>query len=170
MPELHEMTFDESQPVQTIEELESRFLSPSVVATTALGIGHPLFTKRRFDYCIVDEASQIALPACLGPLRYAETFVLVGDHKQLPPLARSQAAKLAGYEESLFKRLCEAHPQAVASLTHQYRMNSEIMCLSNNLVYEGQLKCGSEEVANRRLEISVTASLDGSWLPKLFAG
>lgn len=47
-----------------------------------------LFSRRRFDYCIVDEASQITLPTCLGPLRYAEKFVLVGDHFQLPPLVR----------------------------------------------------------------------------------
>lgn len=46
----------------------------------------PLFIRRRFDYCIVDEASQITLPTCLGPLRFADTFVLVGDHFQLPPI------------------------------------------------------------------------------------
>ena len=34
----------------------------------------------------MDEASQITLPTCLGPLRFADTFVLVGDHYQLPPL------------------------------------------------------------------------------------
>jgi len=36
-------------------------------------------------------------------------------------------------EESLFKRLCEAHPAAVASLTVQYRMNSDIMQLANKV-------------------------------------
>lgn len=49
----------------------------------------PLFSRRQFDYCIVDEASQITLPTCLGPLRYADKFILVGDHFQLPPLVRS---------------------------------------------------------------------------------
>jgi len=34
----------------------------------------------------VDEASQITLPITIGPLKYATTFVLVGDHYQLPPL------------------------------------------------------------------------------------
>ena len=46
----------------------------------------PIFAKRHFDVCIVDEASQVTLPTCLGPLRFADTFVLVGDHNQLPPL------------------------------------------------------------------------------------
>ncbi len=45
-----------------------------------------LFSRRKFDYCIVDEASQITLPTCVGPLRFADKFVLVGDHFQLPPL------------------------------------------------------------------------------------
>ena len=51
--------------------------------------------RRSFDVCIVDEASQITLPASLGPLRYANRFVLVGDHYQLPPLVQSQLARSA---------------------------------------------------------------------------
>lgn len=47
-----------------------------------------MFIRRTFDYCIVDEASQVTLPACIGPLRFADKFVLVGDHNQLPPLVR----------------------------------------------------------------------------------
>ena len=53
------------------------------------------YVRRSFDVCIVDEASQITLPASLGPLRYASMFVLVGDHYQLPPLVQSQQARLA---------------------------------------------------------------------------
>jgi DNA replication ATP-dependent helicase Dna2 len=49
-----------------------------------------MFRRRQFDYCIVDEASQLTLPVCLGPLRYAKVFVLVGDHYQLPPLVRKE--------------------------------------------------------------------------------
>ena len=38
-------------------------------------------------------------------------FSLVGDHYQLPPLVTSRAAEEGGLGVSLFKRLCEAHPQ-----------------------------------------------------------
>jgi len=112
-----------------------------------------LFSRRKFDYCIVDEASQITLPTCLGPLRFADKFVLVGDHYQLPPLVRSRAAKKAGLEVSLFRLLSEKHIDCVVDLTQQYRMNEDIMHLSNELIYEGKLVCGSEEVAKRCLEI-----------------
>ena len=112
-----------------------------------------LFSRRKFDYCIVDEASQITLPTCLGPLRFAEKFVLVGDHYQLPPLVRSRAAKKAGLDVSLFRLLSEKHADCVVDLTQQYRMNEDIMHLSNELTYEGKLVCGSEEVAKRCLKI-----------------
>ena len=36
----------------------------------------------------------------------------VGDHHQLPPLVQDAAAAEGGLADSLFKRLCEAHPQA----------------------------------------------------------
>ena len=36
-------------------------------------------------------------------------------------------------------------------LTHQYRMNEDIMLLSNRLIYGDRLKCGNEEVARRTL-------------------
>lgn len=64
-----------------------------VVGTTCMGIKHPIFTRRRFDFCIVDEASQISQPICLGPLFYAKRFVLVGDHQQLPPIVQNQEAR-----------------------------------------------------------------------------
>lgn len=54
----------------------------------------------------------MVLPAALGPLLKARSFVLVGDHNQLPPLVTSKEAEAGGLGESLFKRLSEAHPQA----------------------------------------------------------
>lgn len=151
--------------VKTTKELQSisfSFLildlldSRPVVATTCLGITHPVLSNRHFDYCVVDEAAQITQPVCWGPLRFADVFVLVGDHNQvwmmdiiypkLPPLIRNEEAKLQGMEESLFKTLSDKFSQAVVSLEFQYRMNEDIMLLSNTLVYNFRLRCGTEEV------------------------
>lgn len=124
-----------------------------MIGTTCLGIKHAVFSRRRFDVCFVDEASQIQEVACLGPMRTARVFVLVGDHHQLPPLVRSPASIAGGMGVSLFKRLSDAHPHAVATLALQYRMNEEVQAVCNTLVYDGALRCGDASVAESRLAL-----------------
>jgi hypothetical protein len=85
----------------------------------------------------------MVLPAALGPLLCARTFVLVGDHNQLPPLVTCKEAEASGLAESLFKRLSEAHPSAVVTLPVQYRMAADIMALPNALIYNDALRCGT---------------------------
>lgn len=141
------------QKSTNVEDLAAMLSAPNVIATTCLSTGHAIFAQRKFDYCIVDEASQITLPSCLGPLRFADRFILVGDHHQLPPLVRNHRAKEGGLDVSLFKRLGDVHPEAVVYLTRQYRMNESIMQISNHLFYHGQLKCGNERVAKQVLAL-----------------
>jgi len=79
----------------------------SVVAGTCLGVaGSAVFARRTFDVCIVDEASQVSLPAVLNPLFHCHRFVLVGDDKQLPPVVQSPQARFAvSFIYKCFKRL-----------------------------------------------------------------
>ncbi|KAJ2316408.1 DNA replication endonuclease-helicase Dna2 [Coemansia sp. RSA 2704] len=149
----------------SVGDVERFYARAQVVATTCLGVTHALFSKRRFDFCIVDEASQITLPVCLGPLLEARRFVLVGDHHQLPPLVRNAAARDAGLGASLFKRLCDAHPAAVVRLEFQYRMNAAIQRLANCLIYDGHLRCASLLVARRRIAYSVPPAAAVARLP-----
>ncbi|KAI5300198.1 Tripartite DNA replication factor [Ascosphaera atra] len=142
-----------SVPKKTIEELRDCYENSQIVATTCLGVNHSIFNNRVFDYCIVDEASQITLPVCLGPIRMAQTFILVGDHYQLPPLVQNKEAQEGGLDISLFKLLCDQQPKSVVYLEHQYRMCKEIMLLSNQLIYSNHLKCGTPGVAAKTLEI-----------------
>ena len=152
-PEVQQFADLASVPKKTIEELQVSYEQSKVVATTCLGINHPIFNERVFDYCIVDEASQITLPVCLGPIRMARTFILVGDHYQLPPLVQNKEAQEGGLDVSLFKLLSDTQPSSVVNLEHQYRMCEEIMLLSNTLIYSGRLKCGTPEVASRCLKV-----------------
>lgn len=151
----------------TFEKFKEQVEKPSVVATTCLNIHDTLLSLRSkdFDYVILDEASQLSLPICVGPLKFAERFVLVGDHYQLPPLVKNDAARVGGLDLSLFKMLCEKHPDSVVELTHQYRMCEDIMTLSNYLIYDGKLKCVSEEVRDQKLEIPHMAELDTMHVP-----
>jgi DNA replication ATP-dependent helicase Dna2 len=84
---------------------------------------------------------------------------------------------------SLFRRLSDAHPHAVVDLTDQYRMNEDIMLLSNKLIYGDRLRCGSEDVARRGLTLPNRKALgglhraqrtrcrvaEGCWIEKLLA-
>ncbi|KXX75824.1 DNA replication ATP-dependent helicase/nuclease DNA2 [Madurella mycetomatis] len=141
------------QPMRSFDEIRRAWHETPIVATTCLGINHPIFNERTFDYCIVDEASQITLPICLGPIRMARTFVLVGDHNQLPPLVQNEEARLGGLDVSLFKLLSDTHPQSVVNLEHQYRMSEDIMTLSSTLIYNGRLKCGTEALRFTELHV-----------------
>lgn len=146
-------------PMSTFDEIKDAWHNTPVVATTCLGINHTVFQERSFDYCIVDEASQITLPICAGPIRMARTFVLVGDHNQLPPVVKNEHARTGGLDVSLFKLLSDSHPDSVVNLAHQYRMCEDIMTLSNTLIYNGQLQCGTEALKTRKLHIPNMTSL-----------
>ncbi|XP_017953827.2 DNA replication ATP-dependent helicase/nuclease DNA2 [Drosophila navojoa] len=140
---------------ETVEQLTSAFQKPSIVGVTCLGAGHALFQHRQFDYCIVDEATQVLQPAVLRALSHSSRFLLVGDPEQLPPLVRSREARLRGADESLFQRLdCE---EATAVLTLQYRMNRSITRLANHLTYGQALQCASEQVENAKLQLQPLA-------------
>lgn len=131
----------------------------AVVAATCLGVNHLLLQSRSFDYCIVDETSQATFPVILGPMRLASIGVFIGDLYQLPPIVKSPQAVAAGLqEETIFKMLAAAHPSA--KLRIQYRMNENIMKLSNNLIYQGMLRCGNENVAKRKFEFSDSQYMD----------
>ena len=92
-------------------DLSSLARRSRIVATTCLSCRHALLSRRTFDVALVDEASQVSLPAVLGPLTLARSFLLVGDHYQLPPLVTSRQAAQSGLGTSLFRRLSEAAPQ-----------------------------------------------------------
>jgi len=145
----------------TTAELAALLSDKLVVATTSLSLGHVLLQKLKFDVCIIDEAGQVTEPVCIGPMRCAERFVLVGDHYQLPPLVTEERAADLGLGVSLFSRLCEAHPHAVSRLRLQYRMSADIMTISNELIYSGQLRCGSQAVANATLNLPRLARARG---------
>ncbi|KAK1304282.1 hypothetical protein QJS10_CPB11g00184 [Acorus calamus] len=71
-----------------VQDIKQRMETVKVIGVTCLGIYHPLLSNKKFDICIMDEAGQTTLPVSLGPLMLASTFVLVGDHYQLPPLVQ----------------------------------------------------------------------------------
>lgn len=107
-----------------------------------------------FDVVIIDEVSKCTPPELLIPALKARKLVLVGDHKQLPPLLdnntldevaeqlSSTTQELSYLRESLFShRFEEANYSIKKMLNIQYRMHPNIMDAINQF-YNGNLKCG----------------------------
>ncbi|KAI5191025.1 DNA replication ATP-dependent helicase/nuclease Dna2 [Nematocida sp. AWRm77] len=110
--------------------------SRNVVLSTTRGLfSDVIFEKNRiFDMYIADEATQQNFLASVVPTMISRSFVLVGDHLQLCPLANTEELKL-----SLFELL---RPNTeIAALTRQYRMGESIMDIANQMFYNGQMKC-----------------------------
>ena len=97
----------------------------------------------KFDYAIVDEASQSFLGFSLMAIHMAKRVIFAGDHMQLPPVVKADMFTHI-LEKSLFERLVIANHYQGGSrytlLDEQYRMNQQLMVVSNRLFYNNQVK------------------------------
>jgi serine/threonine protein kinase len=125
--------------------------SAQVVAGTCIGIAAVKAVQDLdFDLCIVDEASKATPTEMLVPLSRSRRWIVVGDHKQLPPfldegLRDPQLLEKHGLNESLvratfFDRLRESLPsECKAFLSMQYRMVPGIGDLISHCFYDDLL-------------------------------
>ena len=120
-----------------------------------------------FDVVIMDEASKATPLEMAVPLVLGKKIIVIGDHKQLPPMmdentidsalekiCKKNIAEKLQKAESQFKRLFEAAAKVrktiVATLDTQYRMHEQIMntikqFYQEELAATGGLKCGISE-------------------------
>ena len=140
-----------------------------------------------FDVVIIDEVSKATPPELLIPLMKARKAILVGDHRQLPPMFKEHEES---YKEitinqdsipeeirdlltqenfrrfkkmvtsSLFKDYFEQADEGIKhSLLVQYRMHTDIMDIINRF-YEQRLSCGNSE-AIEKLEKNHNLTIKG---------
>ena len=129
-------------------ELADRLRTSPVVAATTSTAGSRTMRELDFDVVVVDEASQLTEPAALAAINRADRFVLVGDHRQLPPVVRAEN----DLARSLFERLIDAHPDAAVTLDRQYRMAQAIQAFPSREFYDGALRPATPEVAAQRID------------------
>ena len=122
------------------------------------------------DVVIIDEVSKSSFIDLLIPILYGKTVILVGDHRQLPPMyefARLRDEDFEGldeniinknmnikftklYEECFFKTLFERIPDCYKiMLVQQYRCHEHIMNVFNHF-YQGELKLGLDGQNNSK--------------------
>lgn len=148
------------------------YRSKDVVMGTCIGVGMNKVLKQggvRFDTVIIDEAGKANLAETIVPMQLGKRFVLVGDHKQLPPfIDRQEIAEYVKYvndsdkegendvrlnekdvvlslSNSLFADFYnhEHFPEEnKITLNYQFRMHPEICNYISKLFYGGVLKSG----------------------------
>jgi len=109
-----------------------------VIATTLVGVENRYIEKMEFNTLVIDEAAQALEPACWIPLCKAKRVIMAGDPYQLPPTVKSRKAEKQGLSKTLMEKLIE-QPTGVHLLNTQYRMNSNIMNITNQYFYKGAL-------------------------------
>ncbi len=141
------------------------------VSTVASALtNQEIFKIKHFDTTIIDEASQISEPYLFSILTRVERFILIGDEKQLPGIVTQPKNRLKIHSQQLeeislrdlsvsyFERMLtnakkKNWTSAFGMLTHQARMNFNIMQLANNLFYGNKLLLSPQREADNAFPI-----------------
>lgn len=146
--------------------------STAVVLCTCTGAASGLLRRHEgFDTVVIDEAAMALEADCWNAILCGRRLILAGDHKQLPPTIKSDAAAKRGLSVTLFDRLMAQHGGTIGvMLNEQYRMNESISNWASAAMYAGELRahesvashCVSELVEARRLERRLAAASEGA--------
>ena len=126
-------------------------LATNLVAATTIGCSTtPTFRDVTYDVVIVDEAGKEETRRLLVPLVRAERWVLVGDHRQLPPYADSSLVLKVEdhglHSETVTRTLFEEWEKPLktlkrfAFLNRQGRMHPDISRFISETFYSRQLE------------------------------
>jgi len=159
----------------TARELEESAINgiikaAEVICATNSTAGSEILKSAKFDFAVIDEATQSTEPSSLIAVLKAKRFIMAGDHKQLPPTILNEEAARGGLSKSLFERLLQLHGDRIrVMLEVQYRMNEEIASFPNREFYEGKLQA-SEQVKRQTLRDIIPKSklIDEEVKPFLF--
>lgn len=130
-----------------------------IIGATCVGLEnrHYGLSGMEFDLVIIDEAGKALAGELLIPINRAKKTIIIGDHKQLPPVINPALYKGGEIEykdvveeeqqedflnRSFFQRLYEECPNTMkCMLKTQFRMPPVIANLVN-IFYDGQLETG----------------------------
>ncbi|MBE9253870.1 protein kinase [Synechocystis salina LEGE 00031] len=146
------------------QDLISLFIDEiNVVGATCLGVAR--FKDRNFDWVIIDEAGRSTAPETFVPMSKGKKIILVGDHRQLPPIIEQELQERALNEQelqkkiletSLFEYLYEQLPQNnKITLNNQYRMHPDIGNLVSTIFYENTVASELADIKEKQHNLTV---------------
>jgi len=130
---------------EALKSVEKKLIAEATIIATTLTRAYlsDEIQSRRFNTVILDEASMAPIPALWVAASVAEdAMVLVGDHKQLPPIVLSKDERA---QKWLGKDIIDEHYRLSRNQSHfkslrcQYRMRPEISRISITLFYDSLL-------------------------------
>lgn len=165
--------------IEDYDALKSKFISSiNIVGATSnhIAAGKYKDFNFEFDYVIMDEAAKATPAETLVPINMAHNLVLVGDHKQLPPLVTATKKVIEQIESklnndgelidfdkvyydqpSLFEIMYDGSPDEFKEMLDlQFRMPKQIGDIISKLVYKNKLK--SNERSGKQHEIKLKAT------------
>jgi len=99
----------------------------------------PFTNKLEFmnwDIVIIDEAGQLSIPLAIAAMVKGQKFILIGDHKQLPPIISDKHDDVT-FTKSIFEHLFQFSSGIMLDTT--YRMNAAINSFPSKQFYKGKL-------------------------------
>ncbi|MBN1188100.1 MAG: AAA family ATPase [Bacteroidales bacterium] len=90
-----------------------------------------------WDIVIIDEAGQLTIPLAIAAMVKGEKYILIGDHKQLPPIV-AENHKDIEFTKSIFEHLFKYNEGIMLDIT--YRMNRHINKFPSRQFYNDKLK------------------------------
>jgi DNA replication ATP-dependent helicase Dna2 len=129
-----------------IDHLESMRIIGITLAKLSTMVGANLldWNQPSFNVAIVDESSMATFPLTLCGIMLAHSFILVGDHKQLPPVTRASYYLRTQFQglatKSLFEILADLYPSNLIMLEIQYRSHPKIIQFSSQRYYGNRLE------------------------------
>ncbi|WBA82351.1 AAA domain-containing protein [Endozoicomonas sp. GU-1] len=156
--------------------------SRQLVTGTCVGIGqfHMGIGEQQYDWVIIDEAARSISSELAIAMQVGKRILLVGDHKQLPPMYSTPHQKaiakklgitaatddLDGILKSDFERAFESDygKQVQAQLLTQYRMIEPIGRMVSDCFYDGKLVTGKRAIPDIYHRVPSILKTPVSWL------
>ncbi|MEA9798434.1 nuclease [Xanthomonas campestris pv. raphani] len=147
-----------------------------LVCGTLVGMGHKQLgvAETEFDWVIVDEAARAQASELMIPLQSGRRILLVGDHKQLPPVyeqshVRAASRRLGISEEKVRQTDFERAFQVTRGVTldTQYRMVEPIGELVSHCFYKDdgvELRTGRSESAEWYAKLPYPLDIPVAWI------
>jgi DNA replication ATP-dependent helicase Dna2 len=106
-------------------------------AVVGMTIHELLKNHKKFDFILVDEASQMDIVSGIHFLASSEKTIFIGDHMQLPNISKIPDTE---FSVSIFDLLMKTYQPSILLTT--YRFNQSICDYISPNFYEGKLVCG----------------------------